>query len=254
MSILDAETQREREWWAQGGADTCALFCEWMALYLATNQTANEPDASIDARKKHRKQLLDITSQLHPQSTERSSAEEWEELRSNIPDDARTLFDAVAETNEEEEEGSLQRNEEAEEERRGGRKRTEGAEEGRGLHADLPAVWRKLQANQMGSYTHVEHVGGGYERLWRYFTGTGWISALPSLSFPKPEAVNPHPSTPNPEPQTLNPNPVVETVTISSPFPTLRLCPPSPSTQTRTSKPEIRNTHPGPQPMLVRFN
>lgn len=40
---------------------------------------------------------------------------------------------------------------------------------------DLPTIWKRLQLNQMGSYSHPEHIGGAYQRTWRFFTGTGEI-------------------------------------------------------------------------------
>jgi hypothetical protein len=47
---------------------------------------------------------------------------------------------------------------------------------------DLPIVWQRLQLNQMGSYTHPEHIAGAYARTWRFLTGTG-IYPLTSVGF-----------------------------------------------------------------------
>jgi hypothetical protein len=97
--------------------------------------------------------LWDVTRCLHPANAAAgpSSEEEWGELAANLPDEAGALLARI-----------------------------------RALatpaRPDLPLVWRSLQLNSLGAYTHPEHQGGAYEGHWRPLTSTG-VYPLAAIGF-----------------------------------------------------------------------
>jgi len=190
------------DWWHLDGADTCSLFSMWMTRLLAEENTdshaaedratqsprpapamrksqqgstwrvgvdqepARHADGQVEARTNSDcDNLLSITSHLHPAAPPGgSSEEEWNELYDNLPVEVQVLMDRIVD-------------------KYGGSSRA--TSEPRNMSAsriDLPNVWKRLQLNQMGSYTHPEHIAGEYERSWRFLTGTG-IYPLTSIGF-----------------------------------------------------------------------
>ena len=167
VNVLDSEVQREKEWWDVDGADTCSLLCAWMLQLLreVTNPSLDAGGYVSDRRRHAVSRLYRITENLHPAAPAGGSSEaEWKELYESLPKDVQKLVDEFVNTF-------------------GGSGDVSGGGGGFSqCRVDLPVVWKRLQLNQMGSYTHPEHVAGAYERTWRYFTGTG-LYPWTSLAF-----------------------------------------------------------------------
>ncbi|EKX42725.1 hypothetical protein GUITHDRAFT_141117 [Guillardia theta CCMP2712] len=151
ISVLDAEIQRKFSWWDADGADTCALFCSWMQQVLAEAEEERKHQAmDIEGTKEAlRSKLARMTRRLHPVSSEPSPEADWEELRENLPEEGKELLKRMRE-----EEPAV----------------------------DLPRTWHQLQLNQIGCYSLTEHVGGGYERVWRFLTSSSLLP-LTSVGF-----------------------------------------------------------------------
>ena len=177
VSVLDTEVQREKEWWDVDGADTCSLFCAWMLQLLDEMHAHRRAHGDLEAPPATRRaeatvlpaavlgsRLYQITEHLHPAApTGGSTEKQWLELYDSLPADVQGLMDTVVSAC-------------------SPRPQRERTGKYSACQVDLPIIWQRLQLNQMGSYTHPEHVAGAYERTWRFLTGTG-IYALTSVGF-----------------------------------------------------------------------